>query len=439
MLARALLFLVFLAMLAGAYWAGDHWAEPDDAAARVETGWHVPLQQPDRIVLTWAGDPATTQAVTWRTSVEVASGVGQIAVSEDGPDFRDKYRSVDATTERLDTDQGAAHYHSVRFTGLEPDTMYVYRVGDGDEENGVWSEWNQFRTPKSETSPLTFLYVGDAQNELYSFWSRLVRQSYLSAPDAAFYIHAGDLVNTANRDAEWGEWLKASGWIHRMLTAVPTPGNHEYAKQETGPRTLSEQWRPQFTLPENGPDGTAETAYWFDVQGVRVVVLNSNREQEAQAEWLHEVLADNPNRWTVITHHHPIFSASEGRDNPELRALWQPIYDQYGVDLVMTGHDHTYARSNLVSGESVQEGPAGTVYVVSVSGPKMYEVDREDWMVRAAERTQLFQVVTIDGDELLFSSYTARGELYDRFRLRKRPGEPNELINEIPETPERLP
>ena len=141
----------------------------------------------------------------------------------------------------------------------------------------------------------------------------------------------------------------------------------------------------------------------------------------------------------MITHHHPVFSASEGRDNPELRALWQPIYDKYGVDLVMTGHDHTYARSNLVAGANTQAGPAGTVYVVSVSGPKMYEVEREDWMVRAAERTQLFQVVTIDGDELLFSSYTARGELYDRFRLRKSPGAPNQLINEIPDTPERLP
>ena len=439
MFARVLTLLVFAALLGGAYWAGSHFAPPDDSAARVEVGWHTPLPQPDRIVLTWAGDPSTTQAVTWRTSIDVQTAVAQIAVSEDGPDFRDKHRTVQAKTERLDSDQGSANYHSVNFEGLDPDTMYVYRVGDGNEEGGLWSEWNQFKTPKAETAPLTFLYVGDAQNEVYSFWSRLVRESYLTAPDASFYIHAGDLINTANRDAEWGEWLKASGWIHRKLTAVPVPGNHEYAKQETGPRTLSDHWRPQFTLRENGPEAALETAYWFDIQGVRVIALNSNRELEAQVEWLDKVLSDNPNRWTVVTHHHPVFSASEGRDNPELRALWQPIYDKYGVDLVMTGHDHTYARSNLVAGANTQEGPAGTVYVVSVSGPKMYEVEREDWMVRAAERTQLFQVVTIDGDELLFSSYTARGELYDRFRLRKSPGAPNQLLNEIPDTPERLP
>ena len=92
---------------------------------------------------------------------------------------------------------------------------------------------------------------------------------------------------------------------------MPSPGNHEYGKIEDGTRELSRHWRPQFTLPENGLPGLEETTYWLDIQGVRVVTLNSNRNQAEQAEWLDGVLADNPNRWTVVTHHHPIFSASE--------------------------------------------------------------------------------------------------------------------------------
>jgi hypothetical protein len=68
----------------------------------------------------------------------------------------------------------------------------------------------------------------------------------------------------------------------------------------------------------------------------------------------------------------------------------------------------------------------------------MYQVDREPWMQRAAENTQLFQVIRIDGDRLTFESRTPTGLLYDAFELRKRANGPNELINVDTSTPERL-
>ncbi len=425
MIRRFLLLLLFLAALGAAFYSFHLRKAP---ANRPALAAHTPTRQPDRLILTWSGDPAVSQSVTWRTSVEVESAVAEIAVAEDGPLFVDKASTVQAITELFESDLGPAHYHSAVFEGLAPETLYVYRVGDGAEH---WSEWQQFRTMAAEEKPLTFLYVGDAQNSIFSLWSRLIRQGYSTAPEADFIIHAGDLINRANRDAEWGDWFLAAGWINGKLSSVPTPGNHEYDKGVDG-RTLSRHWQPMFTLPRNGPAGPpAETSYYLDILGVRLIALNSNEAQEEQAAWLDDLLADNPNRWTVIAHHHPIFSASKDRDNPELRALWQPIYDRHGVDLVLQGHDHTYARSNLMTGENVQDGPAGTVYVVSVSGPKMYKVDQEPWMVRSAQDTQLFQKIRIDGDTLRYESYTARGLLYDAFELRKRAGEANELL-ELP-------
>ena len=66
-----------------------------------------------------------------------------------------------------------------------------------------------------------------------------------------------------------------------------------------------------------------------------------------QAQWLEGLLAENPNKWTVVTFHHPMYSPT-GRDNKELRELWRPVFDRYGVDLVLTGHDHAYGRSGLM-------------------------------------------------------------------------------------------
>ena len=67
----------------------------------------------------------------------------------------------------------------------------------------------------------------------------------------------------------------------------------------------------------------------------------------AQAQWLDTVLAENPNRWTLVTHHHPIYSGSEGRDNPEMRDAWQPIYDKHHVDLVLAGHEISDDRRGI--------------------------------------------------------------------------------------------
>ena len=422
-----------------------HSREPPRKVPDIEL--HRPTPMPDRIILTWSGDPATTQAVTWRTDPTIRKALAQIAVATAGPGFAKQSKQYDATTTSLATDLAPAHYHSIEFTGLSPGTKYAYRVGDGIN----WSEWFQFRTASSTREPFAFVYFGDAQNDIKSLWSRVIRQAYGDVPDLRFMVHAGDLINNANNDAQWGEWFAGGGWANAMVSSVPSPGNHEYFREEsefeTPPRRLSGHWTPQFTLPQNGPEGLKESVYFLDYQGVRIISLNSNRLHEQQAEWLDATLTDNPCAWTVITFHHPIYSPAKRRDNPELRGKWQPMFDKHRVDLVLTGHDHSYARSGLerfidpAGARNVATGrrhlAGGTVYVVSVSGPKMYEIDRTPRMRRAAEDTQLYQIIRIDGPTLRFEARTALGDLYDAFELRKRPGETNELVEHVPQTPER--
>ncbi|MEM9666957.1 MAG: metallophosphoesterase, partial [Bacteroidota bacterium] len=169
---------------------------------------------------------------------------------------------------------------------------------------------------------------------------------------------------------------------------------------------------------------------------------------EDQADWLADVLADNPNRWTVVVCHHPVFSTAGRRDNVDQRAAWKPLLDRYGVDLVLQGHDHTYARGrtvNVAAGANLREPVSGTVYVSSVSGPKMYATKDNRWddyddieMERAAENTQLFQVIRVDGDTLSFHAFDVTGQLYDAFDLVKRPNGPNRfLAHPVTTTPER--
>ncbi|MDA7992580.1 MAG: fibronectin type III domain-containing protein, partial [Pirellulales bacterium] len=174
--------------------------------------WEIPSKDPDRIILTFNGNPATSRAVTWRTDATIDKAVAQIAEATVNSKFEEQSVSKDAITEPFDLGMYKSnaslmvHYHSVTFDQLKPNTVYVYRVGDGDAR---WSEWIQFRTARAEYAPTQFIYFGDAQNDVLAHWSRVIRRAYQTAPNASFVVHAGDLINQAHRDYEWAQWFKA--------------------------------------------------------------------------------------------------------------------------------------------------------------------------------------------------------------------------------------
>ena len=124
--------------------------------------------------------------------------------------------------------------------------------------------------------------------------------------------------------------------------------------------------------------------------------------------------------------HHPLYSSVRGRDNKRVRDHWEPLLEKFKVDLVLQGHDHVYSRGQ---GPGKADGP---VYITSVSGPKMYNLARAEWMDRAGGNVQLFQVVSISPKVLNYRSVTATGEIYDAFELVKEDGQNSRLINRIP-------
>ena len=119
---------------------------------------YAPSPIPERVVLTWTGDPATTQAVTWRTDTTVKHGVADLAIANsNGRALELELERWDAKTTALTSDLNEAHYHTIEFTGLLPDTLYTYRVGDGLN----WSEYFHFKTASTAPEPFTFIYFGN--------------------------------------------------------------------------------------------------------------------------------------------------------------------------------------------------------------------------------------------------------------------------------------
>lgn len=306
------------------------------------------------------------------------------------------------------------HRHTALLRGLSPGTTYVYSVGNGRPDG--WTELAEFTTAPSGAQPFSFIYMGDAQNGL-DRWGTLVHNAYRSRPEAAFYIMAGDLVNRGAERNEWDSLFRNAAGIYDRRPVVPAIGNHEC--QGGRPRL----YLAQFALPDNGPAGLEpERSYSFEYGNALFVILDSNLAPKKQAAWLEEKLSQTKATWKFAVYHHPAYSSGGNRDNVDLRAAWTPLFDKYHLDLALQGHDHAYLRTYPLKGSQRVASPKdGTVYVISVSGTKMYKQSKHDYTEFGMTNVSTYQVldIQISGNRLVYRAYDIDGKLRDELVIEK--------------------
>ncbi len=390
---------------------------------------------PDRIILNLSENASTSLAVTWRTDLTISDGYCELQSTPDGRIESSNSISYKAKTTTVKYVHEAdpvieVNQHSFVFKGLIPGEKYIYRVGT----EGFWSEWLEFETPTESSDEFSFIYFGDPQNDIKSQWSRIIRKAYKNQPDCSFMLYAGDIINNGGSDVEWEEWFNAGSFIYGSVPQVFTPGNHDYIDLELDPH-----WATQFTQPTNGPKGLKESCFFVDYKNLRLISIDSATEGELEDEngddlksqkiWLDSILTVNTKDWVIVTTHLPFYSPKETRDNPNLRKHFQPILEKHGVDLVLTGHDHSYGRGMASDNPDIKPS---IVYVVSVSGPKLYEAGDKEWMQQKGSFIQLYQNIQIDDKVLEYEAFTASGKLFDKFILKKQKNGKNKMIEMKP-------
>ncbi len=380
-----------------------------------------PTEFPDRIILNATPDPATSIAITWRTNTYINEGFCEIQPVTNTRIVPEKSISLKAFTRTAGFGNQnetiiPANSHSLIVSGLIPGNKYIYRVGTGQ----YWSEWFEFITPSADTKhDLSFVYFGDPQVNIRSEWSRVVRKAYQLVPDCQFMLYAGDIINRSGSDMEWNDWFSAGSYLFSSVPQILTPGNHDYRDGK-----LDIHWGLQFAQPKNGPNGLKGTCFFVDYPNLRLISIDSasgselkdenGYEMTIQKNWLDSVLRTNTKKWVILTTHLPFYSTKDTRDNPQLRKHFQPIIEKYKVDLVLTGHDHSYGRGSASDTPGLKPS---VVYVVSVSGPKLYPEGTKKWMERKGGNVQLLQKIVINERSLVYKSYTCDGIVFDSFRI----------------------
>ena len=199
----------------------------------------------------------------------------------------------------------------------------------------------------------------------------------------------------------------------------------------------------QFRLPveEALPDALHEAVYAIPyTQDLHLYAIDSHGPDfDLQMEWLAGQFAGNDAKWRIIYMHHPYFSwVGDGLEKEEQtlrRAMFDAFLERHDVDLVLTGHRHSYQRAESGPGVDAVDKAASyavdTVFLVTASTIKRGTTKTDGWKKWAAERdgnftltrwgddVPLFGVIRIDGGELRFSAMDALGHTYDQFTLSK--------------------
>lgn len=376
---------------------------------------------PQRIVLNLTDSPSNSIAVTWRTMGEVNAPQIRFAEMTDWREIDSTYSTIAAITVKVKLDSTtSAFHHSGVITNLKPNTSYSYKVGNGKD----WSEWSQFTTAKSTNEPFEFIFFGDPQVDIKDYVSRIFRKSFTTSPNAKFWLFIGDLMDRP-LDQYWEELFYAGGFIFTQMPTVMVPGSHEYSyklKDGTKVNEFTPLWKAHFNLPENGIKSMAEKSYFFDYQGVRFFMLDAQSKLAEQSKWLDSLLSETKNVWKIVAFHEPVYSMGRGRDQKETYNAFKTILEKHNVDLVLTGHDHVYARSHKLKGDKVvKPNTKGTVYVLSQCGGKTYTLNSKysELMAKTGTNIQLFQTISINNRRLTYKSHTITGKVFDSFDLTK--------------------
>ena len=318
----------------------------------------------------------------------------------------------------------------VNIKNLKPNTKYMYRVYNG---NGKKSQVFEFTTqPKGD---FTFVLAGDPQIGAGKFyadrdkWEKALGTIKKQVPQMSFLYSLGDQVNEYTSKSE----LEYSGYIEREnakgITFATLIGNHD---------SQANSYSQHFALPNLQAEGKTEAGsnYYFVYNNTLFIQLNSNNmntaEHKATIEKAIEMTKNQNIRWKVVGFHHAIYSAATHANDDDIikrRAEYPALMKQYGIDLIVAGHDHVYTRSRMMDGgiaiesernftdKSKEEGkvpskyvnPKGQLYLTanSASGSKHYDlVEFKDYMaVRDQHYKPNFTEVKVTDKSIVATTY----------------------------------
>ena len=312
---------------------------------------------------------------------------------------------MEADGEVFESRNGKAAYYVARLKELKEGHAYQYRVCTGDK----FSEWHEFRLQSETNRECSFLYIGDIQDTIGGIANELLRKACQKNPEAEFLVCGGDLTERPT-DAYWGETFRGLDSIGQAMPIVTITGNHDYLKGIVGKLECRFSLIHSYYLDSMVDENQVFTIRYKDVQ---LFCLDSNRELPyllAQRQWLKDQLKTSDAKWKIVVIHHPLYSIRGNTNNLIQRWVFDGLIKEHGIDAVLQGHEHAYARMT----NRTDSGATTPVYIISHCSPKNYRIEFDELFDRFGTGSRYYQKVRTAGDTLFITAVDACTQaLYD--------------------------
>ena len=384
--------------IALAAWVAARWhvwfGNPEELAAK-------PLMVPGHVLLTFGDENEMSRNVSWQCDTVLRPSHLELVCLADSDTT-----SIEAQGEVFESRKGRAAYYVARMRQLKPATHYRYRAVSGSDV----SQWYDFQTYTPNRDRFSFIFVGDVQDSIGGIANRLLMEAWAHHPEVEFLVCGGDLTERpANQ--YWAETFRDLDSIGQSMPILNVTGNHDYFKGIT--RRLERRFPLVFSyfLDSKVDDNMVYTLNYGDAQ---IFVLDSNREffhLWTQRQWLKQQLEQSAAKWKILVLHHPLYSIKKKNNNLIQRWMFDDLVSQYGVDLVLQGHEHAYARMTAHDDVGNAKTP---VYTVSHCSPKNYRISFDERFDKFGISSRFYQIVNVSGDTLAMATYNAYTHvLYD--------------------------
>lgn len=348
--------------------SNDGWTEASQTQAGKNNGawnnwiktWETVKNDSSQMSLT-PGKNASELNFAWYSKDNEKNSKLKIGKKQDLSDARE----ISVTTK--DIANNAYKYNKATATDLQENTTYYYSY----QVNGVWSAATTYKT--RSTKSFSFLYIGDPQigsssdntatgastsqgqdaavrNDSFN-WNNTINTALKSNPNVSFMVSAGDQIQTTSaksneQDIEYAGYLSPDAL--KSLPVATTIGNHDSKN-------------PNYTYHFNNPNASnlgltdAGGDYYYSYGNTLFITLNTNNKNIAEhKELIEKAVKENKDvKWRIVTIHHDIYGSGEHSNEVDivnLRYNLIPIFEENKIDVVLTGHDHTYSRSLILKG-----------------------------------------------------------------------------------------
>lgn len=366
-------------------------------------------------------DSTTSRTFMWQSDYAEENPV--VEYRQAGDD--DSLMQLPASSDAFSDDGVTTYIHTAAVSDLKPGTAYEYRVGAGDKR----SSWQSFHTAQGHD--FKALIFPDSQSSDYSVWAATAQPAWQRNQDAQFFINMGDLVDNGQDHYQWNAWFDVVGDMIARIPVVPLLGNHETYDKDWKVR-MPEAYLHLFALPRIDREKYQNQFYSFDYGDVHFVVLNTQSQELADFEpsldedevaWFKEDMAKTTKKWKIVLmHKDPLQYGFANRPQPREEGfspegrLWMPLFDQYGVDAVLSAHLHTYRDRGHI--RNFQRDESGPLYLITgvagnVQYPGLWKQHSLDEYVAPQPETDNYMTLEATDDSLTFRSFLPDGQLLE--------------------------